>query len=296
MSLDDRTPSNPTSARPLAHPIRAFFAAVALGGFLHVAFVGGIATGRSLYVELAFYLPPLAFLVAAVMSAIALGMALLVVGGLLTWLGKFSFWPFLLGSALLAALVYIGLPLAVNPGTRNDMLGFLGRSALNIAIIVIMVCCFWLVANVRVRQMRLRLSHLCIKGIAGGVLALFVLYALYGYLVVVLMVQLETTALDEFYVIGGYAVYLLAGYCTGLFVRVGALANAIIAGAFTPLAHAGHTFVAWQSWSLVAESLVAQGAYSLVMGAVLCGMGGLIWDAQQQLAQRRANELMLADG
>ena len=132
--------------------------------------------------------------------------------------------------------------------------------------------------------MRPRLSHLRIKGIAGGVLALLLLYAVYTYIAGFLVASQGSSApVQPYLTVGGYFVYLLAGYSTGLFVKVGALANAVVVGAFAPMANAGYLILTSPNSSSVGEVLLAHGGFWFVIGVVSCSIGGLIWDAQQRL-------------
>ena len=135
--------------------------------------------------------------------------------------------------------------------------------------------------------MRPSLGHLTIKGIAGGILALLVFYAVYGYIAGVLVSSSGSSApVQSYLTVGGYLVYLLAGYATGLFVRVGAFVNAVLVGAFAPIANAGYLFFTSPSSSSVGETLLAHGVFWLAIGVVFCSIGGLIWDAQQRLTAR----------
>jgi hypothetical protein len=132
--------------------------------------------------------------------------------------------------------------------------------------------------------MRPSLGHLRFKGVAGGVVALLLLYAVYTYIAKVLVASSSSSAVVQPYLaIGGYFVYLLAGYATGLFVKVGALANAVVVGAVAPVANAGYLFLTSPSSFSVAEALLAHGAFWFVIGVVFCSIGGLIWDVQQRL-------------
>jgi len=131
--------------------------------------------------------------------------------------------------------------------------------------------------------MRPSLDHLSIKGIAGGILALLVLYAVYTYIAGLLVAGRGSSAsVQPYLTIGGYLVYLLAGYATGLFVKVGALINAVVVGAFAPI-NASHVFFTSPTASSVSEALSAHGAFWFVIGIVFCSIGGLIWDTQQRL-------------
>jgi len=145
-------------------------------------------------------------------------------------------------------------------------------------------CCRPVNWNIRVHQMRPSLRHLSTKGIAGGVLALLLLYAAYSYIAGLLVASSAASGtVQPYLIIGGYLVYLLAGYATDLFVKVGALVNAVVVGALVPIANAGHVFLTSATWSSVAEALLAHGAIWFVAGVVFCSVGGLIWDAQQRL-------------
>jgi hypothetical protein len=135
--------------------------------------------------------------------------------------------------------------------------------------------------------MRPSLGHLRIKGIAGGILALLVLYVVYGYIAGVLVASSGSSApVQPYLTIGGYLVYFLAGYATGLFVRIGAFANALVVGACAPIANAGYLVFTSPSLSSVGEVLLAHGAFWFVIGISFCSIGGLIWDAQQRLTAR----------
>jgi hypothetical protein len=135
--------------------------------------------------------------------------------------------------------------------------------------------------------MRPSLGHLRIKGIVGGILALLVLYTVYAYIAGVLVASSGSSALVQPYLtVGGYLVYFLAGYATGLFVRVGAFANAVVVGAFAPIANTAYAFFTSPSSSSVGEVLLAHGAFWFVIGVIFCSIGGLIWDAQQRLTAR----------
>jgi hypothetical protein len=132
--------------------------------------------------------------------------------------------------------------------------------------------------------MRPSLGHLRIKGVAGGVVVLLLLYAVYAHLAGVFIASRgSSAAVQPYLAIGGYLVYLLAGYATGLFVKVGALANAVVVGAVAPVANAGYLFLTSPNSFSVAEALLAHGAFWFVIGVVFCSIGGLIWDAQQRL-------------
>jgi hypothetical protein len=128
------------------------------------------------------------------------------------------------------------------------------------------------------------LGHLKIKGIAGGLFALLLLYAVYAYIAGRLVASSASSAsVQPYLTIGGYLVYLLAGYATGLFVKVGAFSNGAVVGAFVPIANVVYMLVTSPNPSSVGEALLAHGVFWFVIGVVFCSIGGLIWDTQQRL-------------
>lgn len=124
-------------------PVWGFLVAALIGGYLQPKWVG--ANGHSLYTYLTFFYPVAGFLIATTMAAVALGITLGVVGGPLLRTQRFNFWPLLGGAVTLAMIVYVGLPLWLKPSVHGELLPFLARSMPQVAIIAVMVCCYWLV-------------------------------------------------------------------------------------------------------------------------------------------------------
>lgn len=125
------------------------------------------------------------------------------------------------------------------------------------------------------------ITQLKIKGISGGVVAFIVLYFIYSYLVAwSVNNNLDNQSLIT---LGGYLVWVLSGYISGIFSKTAGILNGAIAGLITPFVMVSYMVVGFGGWEHVQESVINHGLFWLFAGFFMCGIGGLVWDIQRKL-------------
>jgi len=133
------SPQQSNRVRPRA--LRAFAIAPPVTALVYIITVTPDAS--TMFVSARTVRPQFALVVAALRFYLVLGVVLAAIGVPLRALGAWRLWPLLGGTFVLGAVIYIGLPLALNPTLPDELPRFMAGNLFVLAHIVGMVALYW---------------------------------------------------------------------------------------------------------------------------------------------------------